>query len=93
MRMHERNIFESILHSSCNCSGEVRLVNGTGQYEGRLETCSNGVWKTVCDDYLSSSNQIASVVCGELGYPQRGNYSYDIVYYYTKFLFRNVCLV
>ena len=45
-------------------------MNGTGPYEGRLEICHNGVWKTVCDDQWSTSN--AKVVCSQLNYPPQG---------------------
>ena len=32
----------------CN-HGDVRLVNGLKQTEGRVEVCSNGNWAIVCD--------------------------------------------
>ena len=32
------------------CSeGEVQLVDGGKEYEGRVEVCDGGEWKTVCD--------------------------------------------
>ncbi|XP_060570318.1 deleted in malignant brain tumors 1 protein-like, partial [Ruditapes philippinarum] len=46
----------------------VRLVNGSHQYEGRLEVWHDGSWGTVCDDY--SNVHLASVVCRMLNYPQ-----------------------
>ena len=54
----------------CSKHGDVRLVNGAGPYEGRVEICYSGEWKTVCDDYWSS--YMASIVCAQLNYPPQG---------------------
>lgn len=50
-----------------NCTtGDVRLVNGSTQYEGRVEICMNEVWGSVCDNNWDSND--ASVICKQLGY-------------------------
>ena len=52
-----------------NCSdGDVRLVGGTAPNEGRVETCLNSAWGTICDS--SFTGQDAGVVCQQLGYPR-----------------------
>ena len=48
----------------------LRLVNGSGPYQGRVEVLHQGTWLPVC---LSGSSTYfddvaASVVCGQLGY-------------------------
>ena len=46
--------------------GDVRLANGTDQYEGRVEVCSNATWHTVCEN--GWSNEDAEVTCRNLGF-------------------------
>ena len=64
------NVFAySAIGSVCNY-GAVRLVNGSYQYEGRVEVCINNQWGTVCDDSWDTTD--ATTVCKQLGYAYTG---------------------
>ena len=54
-----------ICQSACS-NGEVRLSEGSGPNEGRVEICYNQEWGTVCDNYWTTND--GKVVCRQLGY-------------------------
>ena len=47
-------------------NGDVRLVNSTTAYEGRVEICYDGVWGSVCDS--SWNDRDAAIVCQQMGF-------------------------
>ena len=53
----------------CNY-GDIRLVGGSFDNEGRVELCINNSWDTICDDSRGSDD--ANVVCTQLGYLSTG---------------------
>ena len=53
----------------CN-DGEIRLVGGSSDNEGRVEVCVSSAWGTVCDDGWDEDD--AKVVCAQLEYPSTG---------------------
>ena len=53
-------------------NGDIRLVNGTTAFEGRVEICWNETWGTICDGFWSNFD--AQVACRQLGYSISGMY-------------------
>lgn len=59
--------------------GQLRLVGGTSNTEGRVEICINETWGTICDDGWTGID--AQVACRSLGFSYMG--ILDQLLYYT----------
>lgn len=63
---HLRLFIALSIVTQSNCSeGDVRLIGGGTEYEGRVEVCVNRAWGTVCG-YSGWANA-AKVVCSQIG--------------------------
>ena len=52
--------------SSVTCNdGDIRLVNGSTEYDGLLEVCYLNQWGTICGDFFGDLD--AQVACRQLG--------------------------
>ncbi len=59
--------FDLLYHFKAVCDdGEIRLVDGDDNTEGRLEVCYNGQWGTVCSDEFGYVD--GRVACRQLGF-------------------------
>ena len=56
-------------------NGDIRLVDGITEDEGRIEICTDEVWGTVCDEGWDETD--AHVACTQLGYPDKSIICYD----------------
>ena len=57
--------------------GDLRLVGGSSELEGRLEICNNNQWGTICDDQFNTNS--ANVACRQLGHSDSGTLQLFII--------------
>ena len=51
---------------SCSTEGDLRLVGGGNEFEGRVEVCFGRQWGTVCGVSSNWGSNNAIVVCRQL---------------------------
>ena len=62
-----RCVLLSLVDTPPECTdNDIRLVNGTEKWNGRLEVCLHGHWGAVCEDRFE--NKDAAVACKNLGF-------------------------
>ena len=71
--MFNNNTDMNIARGDCE-DGDIRLVNGDTQYEGRLEICINNAWGTICSSYYRWTTVDSNVACRQLGHMELGKF-------------------
>ena len=69
--LYENNPLLRIMYTANCADGEIRLVRGSTDREGRVEVCVGSpptLWRTVC----TGSQELAGAVCSQMGYTFEG---------------------
>ena len=83
-------VFSVILYVICYADaqryGDIRLVGGSYQWEGRVEIFISGTWGTITDS--DWTNNDAQVVCRKMGHFKPGTESTQIMHGYNNCICR-----
>ena len=66
-----KNFTTAVAGFSCQ-DGDIRLVNGSTMYEGRVEVCVSNKYTSVCGDNEWGINE-ATVICKQLNFTAEGS--------------------
>ena len=78
MQYHIYTLLTSFLSVSQSYrEGDIRLVEGRYNWEGRVEIYVSGTWSTIYDTLWANSD--AEVVCRQLGHLTEGTYVQNIM--------------
>ncbi len=64
-------LFSTAADFTCT-DGQIRLADGDGENQGRVEICFDNQYGTICDYQWDNSD--AAVVCGQLGFSRECTY-------------------
>ena len=86
IQIHEITLINPLVPDFSCEDGEVRLVGGSMENEGRVEICFNNQFGTICDDAWDRRD--AAVICNQLGFSRDSEcfdklYIYVYIYIYT----------
>ena len=59
----------------CDTEGDIRLVNGSNKFEGRVEYCNDSEWKSVCNNGFFNEEII--VACRQIGFSGEFNRKFN----------------
>ena len=83
-----QQLFSFIIADEAYREGDIRLVEGSYNWEGRVEIYWSGTWGTISDSSWTADD--ASVVCTQLKHSDYGKKSPLSAYYYLIYIHKKV---
>ena len=69
------------------CDDEVELIGTTSPLAGIPRVCVDNRWGKVCIASSDRNDELASVICSQLGYSQYGELKYLLIYWCPSLIF------